>query len=475
LLKGLANELSLSDQDIENISYLFSRLPLFAYLQSGINKTKSNLVPYVSTEPFLNIMDDAVKDFTELLSNPDKAERVLRDFYYKFNAQNSYKNKDKNRFKNYFTDIDFSKVGTEAATQKATQPSISVEANVILPIGTSGSGKSTFIKSLPQENLVVIEPDAMRVEFTGDINNKSKDKEIYIEAANRAIQAIKQGKQVVFDTTNLTKDKRRPFVEAIKKAIPNANIQYKLMPLDAKLAKQRIKAQLARGENRANVSDETIDRHAESYKQMLEDIKSEDITDYDTQLSTSVEEQTNDLITTPDPNIFLFDDSKDDSAAFYKKLTSTNSTVGFVYNATKFEIDNNKDLPGQGYLRLVSKDTALPFVTSLTSNFDNFSNLAADKYQSVKNYFDRKIQELKNAKDLGNKIALPKAGIGDAKKMPKELFVYLSKRLFEELGYLNPGSSAYKDITEVISNKQGISDDEILASLGFESDPFNCV
>jgi hypothetical protein len=189
----------------------------------------------------------------------------------------------------------------------------------------------------------------------------------------------------------------------------------------------------------------------------------------------AVEEQTNDLITTPDPNIFLYDDSKDDSAAFYKKLTSTNSTVGFVYNATKFEIDNNKDLPGQGYLRLVSKDTALPFVTSLTSNFDNFSNLAADKYQSVKNYFDRKIQELKNAKDLGNKIALPKAGIGDAKKMPQELFVYLSKRLFEELGYLNPGSSAYKDITEIISNKQGISDDEILASLGFESDPFNCV
>ena len=263
----------------------------------------------------------------------------------------------------------------------------------------------------------------MRVEFTGDINNKSKDKEIYEEAAKRAVAAIQQGKQVVFDTTNLTKDKRRPFIEAIKKAIPNANIQYKLMPLDAELAKQRIKAQIEEynkakkeanarpsttnipqnlqsgvekygtlqyankeaqkllGKNvssiemitngfrtrttrtdeelkkydikvgsyikmfgkdqfgntiniivqitkitkgyadatwykegwteegleklkkhtnsgnavefkvvteRANVPDETIDRHAESYKQMLEDIKSEGITDYDTQPSTSV-------------------------------------------------------------------------------------------------------------------------------------------------------------------------------------------
>ncbi len=153
--------------------------------------------------------------------------------------------------------------------------------DVILPIGTSGSGKSTFIKSLPQENLVVIEPDAMRVEFTGDMNDKSKDKEIYIEAANRAIKAIKAGKQVVFDTTNLTKDKRLPFIEAIKKVIPTANIQYKLMELNPELAKQRIKAQIARGENRANVSDETIDRHAESYKQMLEDIKSEPISNFE--------------------------------------------------------------------------------------------------------------------------------------------------------------------------------------------------
>lgn len=152
--------------------------------------------------------------------------------------------------------------------------------DVILPIGTSGSGKSTFIKSLPQKNLVIIEPDTMRVEFTGDINNKSKDKEIYEEAAKRAVKAIKQGKQVVFDTTNLTKDKRLPFIEAIKKEIPNANIQYKLMKLNPELAKQRIKAQIARGENRANVPESTIDRHAESYKQMLEDIKSEPITEF---------------------------------------------------------------------------------------------------------------------------------------------------------------------------------------------------
>lgn len=158
---------------------------------------------------------------------------------------------------------------------------------VILPIGTSGSGKSTWIESININNQYeIIEPDSMRVEFTGDMNNKSKDKEIYIEAANRAVRALKEGKSVMFDTTNLTKDKRLPFVEAIKKELPNANIQYKTLPLNPELAKARIKAQIERGENRANVSDATIDRHAESYKQMLIDIKDEPITEY-----TDIKEQ----------------------------------------------------------------------------------------------------------------------------------------------------------------------------------------
>lgn len=316
--------------------------------------------------------------------------------------------------KNFFNDNSYHQDSSSNQFKNTNTP------DVILPIGTSGSGKSTFIKSLSQENLVVIEPDAMRVEFTGNMNDKSRDKEIYIEAANRAIAALqgketpnqiynklgsktKEGnvviksiyqtagiqyaksiggvfslrinntnnqfgnpfsnveseiqkglirtkstkesvekyiewilspattikpeqhkfirewlqsgklkgkpivyykelgepshataldylinkydwdekpKQVVFDTTNLTKDKRLPFIEAIKKEIPNANIQYKLMELNPELAKQRIKAQLERGENRANVSDATIDRHAASYEQMLEDIKSEPITPY---------------------------------------------------------------------------------------------------------------------------------------------------------------------------------------------------
>ena len=58
--------------------------------------------------------------------------------------------------------------------------------------------------------------------------------------------------------------------------------------------------------------------------------------------------------------------------------------------------------------------------------------------------------------------------------MPEELFVYLSRRLYEEFRYLNPGSLLYNEVTDIISNTQGISDEEIWQELGFESDPFKC-
>ena len=87
---------------------------------------------------------------------------------------------------------------------------------------------------------------------------------------------------------------------------------------------------------------------------------------------------------------------------------------------------------------------------------------------------DRKIQELKDAKDLGSKIALPIEGIGNANKMPQELFVYLSRRLYEEFQYINPGSTKYKEVMDTINSMQNITDEEILQIFDEENDPFKC-
>jgi len=164
---------------------------------------------------------------------------------------------------------------------------------ILLPIGTSGSGKSTFIRTLPKDKYIIISPDEMRVEFTGNRDDKSKDKEIYEAVKVRTIQTIQSGRSVVVDTTNLQKDRRRDFISTINSVLPNIKIEYKLLDLNPELAKQRIKAQIERGENRANVPDSTIDRHALLYKEMLEDIKSENITKFQ---KSVVEEPTKYLI-----------------------------------------------------------------------------------------------------------------------------------------------------------------------------------
>jgi predicted kinase len=175
----------------------------------------------------------------------------------------------------------FKEFVSKPAVPVAPEVTKALKSDVILPIGTSGSGKSTWIKSINKGNdFVVISPDEMRIEFTGDINDKSKDNEIYKAVIERTIKAIEEGKRVIIDSTNLRKDRRKPFIKAVKKALPDTNIQYKLMPLDPELAKQRIKEDIAAGIERANVTDSTIDRHAKTYKEMLKDVKSEDISEF---------------------------------------------------------------------------------------------------------------------------------------------------------------------------------------------------
>jgi predicted kinase len=599
------------------ISDVFSRLSLFAFMQTGLNKSKLSFTSIVNYDDFLAVVEKESEMFQKALDQNGNA--ILDSFFDLFMEQNNMYNQDKNRYKDYLSTLDYGNLdkvtGLTATTEK--RRSAQAKADVILPIGTSGSGKSTFIKSLPQENLVVIEPDAMRVEFTGDINNKSKDKEIYIEAANRAIKAIKQGKQVVFDTTNLTKEKRRPFIEAIKKAIPGVNIQYKLMELNPELAKQRIKKQLARGEKRAAVSDETIDRHAASYKQMLKDIKEEGITEY-TQtiaqpaevkrtdkiiLRTEVKENPNTLylfgdndvrkgyggqakemrgepntigistkklparteeayktdkdldinkkIITADINkaitewntgkynrlvipqmgvglaelptrapktyeflqqeltrlensisnvttseevtaepvafqrfglrettnndIFTYND-KGAGRQYYEQITNRNEDVVFVHNIAISEIKSNflKSFGGQSNFVKDAPDMTINIPTSFNTAGDNFASVDPEIYKSITDLFERRIDSLKDLLASNVKIAFPETGFGDPAKMPQELFVYLSKRLYQEFGYLNPGSTVYEELREIVGKTQGITDEEILQQLGLEEDPFKC-
>ena len=65
-------------------------------------------------------------------------------------------------------------------------------------------------------------------------------------------------------------------------------------------------------------------------------------------------------------------------------------------------------------------------------------------------------------------------GYGDPALMPEELFVYLSRRLFEEFQYLNPGSEFAQEVSDEVAMYQRITDTEILAKFEGENNPLKC-
>ena len=71
--------------------------------------------------------------------------------------------------------------------------------------GVPGSGKSTFIRKFvddhPDYGWQIIHPDAIREELTGDVNDQSRNKEVWALAYQRLREASAQGLPVIFDAT----------------------------------------------------------------------------------------------------------------------------------------------------------------------------------------------------------------------------------------------------------------------------------
>lgn len=79
-------------------------------------------------------------------------------------------------------------------------------ATLYIPIGIPGSGKSTYGKDLSYvvENLVIVSPNKVREILYGDASIQGDGNEVFSIAYYEAIKALKDGKNVYFDATNLT-------------------------------------------------------------------------------------------------------------------------------------------------------------------------------------------------------------------------------------------------------------------------------
>lgn len=84
-------------------------------------------------------------------------------------------------------------------------------------IGLVGSGKSEQAKKLATEyNAAVFSSDTLREELFGDINEQSRNQELFDELHRRVKNCLKNGKSAIMDCTNINYKKRMAFLSELK-------------------------------------------------------------------------------------------------------------------------------------------------------------------------------------------------------------------------------------------------------------------
>lgn len=104
--------------------------------------------------------------------------------------------------------------------------------NLILTVGISGSGKTTWAKNFVNESnaeYVIIERDALRTEITGlesPVFKKSLEKQVTLLADKLFLNAVSEGKSVIISDTNLNSKTRLKWEEKAKEH--DYSLTYKL-------------------------------------------------------------------------------------------------------------------------------------------------------------------------------------------------------------------------------------------------------
>ena len=189
------------------------------------------------------------------------------------------------------------------------------------------------------------------------------------------------------------------------------------------------------------------------------------------------------LIPTINPNVFVYNDLSGTEKA-YKYIVDNNQDITFVYQFSlgqKQALDKmtdsefqKKKIKGSLQIRKIANSSSVGIITGQDSVADAFSKIEPKFYAKRKAEIEQAINEIRQVVDNGGKVAFSINGYGDPALMPQELFVYLSKRLFEEFQYLNPGSEFAQEVSKEVAKYQPVTDAEILAKFEGENNPLKC-
>ena len=89
--------------------------------------------------------------------------------------------------------------------------------NFYMLIGPAGCGKSTYAKSLCNDNTILISSDATRKELFGDENFQGDNNKVFLTMIQRARNALLDGQNVVWDATSMSRKRRIGILQSMPK------------------------------------------------------------------------------------------------------------------------------------------------------------------------------------------------------------------------------------------------------------------
>ena len=154
--------------------------------------------------------------------------------------------------------------------QSVYQDQHNADSQVIMLIGISGSGKSTYIHQNGLKNVTVC-PDDIRKELSGNISDQSMNDKVWKETSKRMLGILAQHGKVVLDATNVNKFLRIKFMSQFNGHRKVAVVFH----TDVEVAKNRVAVDIRDGKDRSNVPANVIERQQKNFERGLKSLDHE--------------------------------------------------------------------------------------------------------------------------------------------------------------------------------------------------------